>query len=129
MTPLDDATAIQILTTIAPARLRPATPDLAPAPDIRAALAAAFDNPAPTAPSEGDLARAALDRLAQDPAFAEPIRIMSRPLPASAISTRHRRSPSPPPPCWSSRRASNSSAITPASGPSMPTRKPSATAR
>jgi hypothetical protein len=77
MTTLDDAAAIQILTTIAQARLRPAAPDVAPTPDVHAALAAAFDNPAPTAATEGDLARAALDLLAQDPAFAEPIRIMS----------------------------------------------------
>ena len=67
MTILDDATAIQILTTIAQARLRPAAPDVAPTPDVRAALAAAFDNPAPTAASEGDLARAALDLLAPGP--------------------------------------------------------------
>ena len=67
MIPLDDATAIQILTTIAQARLRPASPDVAPTPDVRAALAAAFDNPAPTAASEGDLARAALDLLAPGP--------------------------------------------------------------
>jgi hypothetical protein len=78
MTTLDDATAIQILTMIAQARLRPAASDVASTPDVRAALAAAFDNPAPTAASEGDLARAALDLLAQDPAFAEPIRIMAR---------------------------------------------------
>ena len=77
MTPLDDATAIQILTTIAQARLGPTAPDMAPTPDIRAALAAAFDNPAPTAPSEGDLARAALDLLSQNPAYAEPIRVMA----------------------------------------------------
>jgi hypothetical protein len=84
MTPLDDATAIQILTTIAQARLRPAAPDIAPTPDVRAALAAAFDNPAPTAASDGDLARAALDLLGQDPAFAKPIRIMARQPPAAS---------------------------------------------
>ena len=84
MTPLDDTTAIQILTTITQARLRPAASDVAPTPDVRAALAAAFDNPAPTAPSEGDLARAALDLLAQDPAFAEPIRIMASQTPAAS---------------------------------------------
>jgi hypothetical protein len=84
MTILDDATAIQILTTIAQARLRPAAPDVAPTPDVRAALAAAFGNPAPAAPCEGDLARAALDLLAQDPAFAEPIRIMARQPPAAS---------------------------------------------
>jgi hypothetical protein len=84
MTPLDDATAIQILTAIAHARLRLAAPDIAPTPDVRAALAAAFDHPAPTAPSEGDLARAALDMLAQDPAFAEPIRLMASQPPAAS---------------------------------------------
>ena len=83
MTTLDDATAIQILTTIAQARLRPAA-DTAPTPDIRAALAAAFGNPAPAAPSEGDLARAALDLLAQDPAFAGPIDVMARQPPAAS---------------------------------------------
>ena len=84
MTTLDDATAIQILTTIAQARLRSAAPDIAPTPDVRVALAAAFDNPAPTASSEGDLARAALDLLARDPAFAEPIRIMASQPPAAS---------------------------------------------
>ena len=84
MTTLDDATAIQILTTIAQARLRLAAPDTVPTPDVRAALAAAFGNPTPTASSEGDLARAALDLLAQDPAFAEPIRIMARQPPAAS---------------------------------------------
>ena len=84
MTTLDDATAIQILTTIAQARLRPAAPDIVPTPDVRAALAAAFGNPAPAAPCEGDLARAALDLLAQDPAFADPIRIMARQPPAAS---------------------------------------------
>jgi hypothetical protein len=84
MTTLDDATAIQILTTIAQARLRPAAPDIAPTPDLRAALAAAFDNPAPTAASEGDLARAALDFLARDPAFAGPIDVMASQSPAAS---------------------------------------------
>ena len=72
-----DATAIHILKTIAQARLRPAAPDLALTPDVRAALASAFGVEA-TPASEGDLARAALDLLAEDPEFAEPIRIMSR---------------------------------------------------
>jgi hypothetical protein len=74
---LPDATAIHILKTIAQVRLRPAAPDPALTPELRAALASAFD--AAAAPvSEGDLARAALDVLAEDPEFAEPIRIMSR---------------------------------------------------
>jgi hypothetical protein len=77
MTTLDDASSIQILKAIAESQLRPTAPDLTPTPDLRAALAAAFDNPPQTAASEGDLARAALDLLAQDPAFAEPIQIMT----------------------------------------------------
>jgi hypothetical protein len=76
MTTLDDASSIQILKTIAEARLSPT--DLAPTPDLRAALTAAFENPPHTIISEGDLARAALDLLSQDPAFAEPIQIMTR---------------------------------------------------
>jgi hypothetical protein len=77
MTRLNDATAIQILTAIAQAQLRPGASPIVPTPDVRGALAAAFGNPAPAASSEGDLARAALDLLAQDLAFAEPIRIMA----------------------------------------------------
>jgi hypothetical protein len=72
MTTLDDASAIHILKVIAQARLGADVPD-----DLRAALETA--RPA----SEGDLARAALDVLAEDPAFAEPIETMSRhPVPA-----------------------------------------------
>jgi hypothetical protein len=74
---LPDATAIHILKTIAQARLRPAAPDPALTPELRAALGSAIG--AAAAPvSEADLARAALDVLAEDPEFAEPIRIMSR---------------------------------------------------
>jgi hypothetical protein len=77
MTALDDASSIRILKTIAESQLRPTAPDLTPTPDLRAALAAAFSaSPAPA--TEGDLARAALDLLAADPAFADPIRIMTR---------------------------------------------------
>ena len=78
MTIVNDSFSIHILKTIAQARLRPTAPDLAPTPDLRAALAAAFDYPPHAATSEGDLARAALDLLSQDPAFAEPIQIMTR---------------------------------------------------
>src|SRR6202023_3491575 len=52
--------------------------DLAPTLDLRAALAAAFGNPPNAACTEGDEARAALDVLAADPAFTEPIQIMTR---------------------------------------------------
>jgi hypothetical protein len=78
MTALDDSSSIQILKTIAQARLSDEQPDLAPTPDLRASLAAVFGDPPQAAASEGDLARAALDLLAQDPAFAEPIQIMTR---------------------------------------------------
>jgi hypothetical protein len=78
MTMLDDDASIQILKTIAQARLRADSTGLEDSPDLRAALADAFGNPAGIAVSEGDVARAALDLLAEDPAFAEPIRIMSR---------------------------------------------------
>ena len=75
MTQLDDDSAIQILKTIAQARLHSGVPDLTP--DLRYALADEFDaSPKPS--SEGDIARAALTLLAEDPEFAEPIQIMSR---------------------------------------------------
>lgn len=75
MTHLDDASAIHILKTIAQARLRSDVPDLTP--ELRYALADEFDaSPEPS--SEGDIARAALALLAEDPDFAEPIQIMSR---------------------------------------------------
>jgi hypothetical protein len=78
MTTIDDGTAIRLLQTIAEARLRPGTPDLAPSPDVRAALAAAFGDAPAAGSSEGDLARAALALLAEDPAYAGPIEIMAR---------------------------------------------------
>lgn len=46
-------------------------------PELRAALATAFDDASHTPCSEGDLARAALDMLSQDPAYAEPIQVMA----------------------------------------------------
>ena len=78
MTTLDDASAIHILKTIAQARLRPAALEVAASPDLREALAAVYGSPSVTPTSEGDLARAALGVLAQDPAFAEPIQRMAR---------------------------------------------------
>ncbi len=74
--PTDDETSISILKTIAQARLEPSS-ELPPAPELRSALAAAFGSPEPAPASEGELARAALDLLRQDPAFAEPIQLMS----------------------------------------------------
>jgi hypothetical protein len=44
---------------------------------MRAALAAKFDDARHTPCSEGDLARADLDMLSQDPTYAEPIQVMA----------------------------------------------------
>src|SRR4051794_40785825 len=74
---IDDNAAIWILKTIAEARLQPASNEFPPDPDVRAALAAAFDESVPVPTREGEVANAALDLLAQDPAFAEPIRLMT----------------------------------------------------
>jgi hypothetical protein len=102
MTNLDDNSAIQILRTVAQARLRPgaagvtASPDVldAPAlpkvPELRSILGSAFGSPEETPVSEGDLARAALDVLAQDPAFAEPIQTMVRQAAAGAPASSQR---------------------------------------
>lgn len=96
MTKLDDNSAIQILRTVAQARLRPgatgvaASPDVLDAPalpdvsELRSVLGCAFGNQEETRVSEGDLARAALDVLSQDPAFAEPIQTMARQAAAGA---------------------------------------------
>src|SRR5271166_2967186 len=73
----DDEISISILKSIAQARLGPAAGELPPDPELRSALAAAFGSPEPTSASEAELARAALDLLRQDPAFAEPIQMMA----------------------------------------------------
>jgi len=78
MKPLTDTTAIHILKTIAKTQLHPEHPNLAQTPALRAALAATFGTPPPTPITEGDLARAALDFLAQDPAFTNPIQTMAQ---------------------------------------------------
>lgn len=73
----DDETSISILKSIAQARLGPEASELPPNPELRSALAAEFGS-ADAAPAiEGELARAALDLLRQDPAFAEPIQLMA----------------------------------------------------
>src|SRR5271157_999553 len=74
----DDEVSISILKTIAQARLGPAAGEVPPNPELRAALATAFGGPEPAPASEGELARAALDLLCQDPAFAEPIQVMTK---------------------------------------------------
>jgi hypothetical protein len=73
MTPIDDAAAVQILKTLAKARLA----GVAEVPDARA-LRGAFADMTPVAGSEGELARATLELLAGDPAYAEPIATMAR---------------------------------------------------
>jgi hypothetical protein len=73
----DDNTAINILKTIAGARLQSNSPELTLTPDLRAAFTTAFGDAPPNATTEGELARAALTVLAEDPAFAEPIKIMT----------------------------------------------------
>lgn len=83
----DDSTALHVLKTIAQTRLKPASDESSAntqldsstfsSPQLRAALAAAFGDSRQTASSEADLARAALDVLAQDPAYAEPIQVMA----------------------------------------------------
>ena len=54
MTKLDDASAIQILKTIAQARLQAGASGLAPTPELRQALAASFGASPAYAVSEGD---------------------------------------------------------------------------
>jgi len=77
MTYLDDDSAIRILKTITQARLSSATHDLIADSELHTALAANFGNQPGSTASEGDLARAALDVLAQDAEFAEPIQTMA----------------------------------------------------
>ena len=79
----DDNTAISILKTIAGARLQPNSSELTLNPDFRAALTAAFGHAPQNATTEGELARAALNVLAEDPAFSEPIQLMTRQAAAS----------------------------------------------
>ena len=52
-------------------------PELPPNGELRSALTTAFGTPDAAPASEGELARAALDLLRQDPAYAEPVQVMS----------------------------------------------------
>ena len=83
----ENEAAIYILATIAKARLQPA-PDVPSVPELRALLTAAFDEPVPSSVTEGRLAQAALDVLAENPEFAEPIRVMTS---QTATNASHRR--------------------------------------
>ncbi len=75
---IPDQTAIRILKTIAQRQLAPVAATTYP-PDsfTPVALREAFPTLIPIPASEGDLARAALDLLSEDPRFADPIRIMA----------------------------------------------------
>jgi hypothetical protein len=81
MIEFNDPAAIQTLTTIAQSRLA-ATPEAAIQaaaeldPSLRAALAATFGGTDSQPATEGELARAALDLLAEDPAYSEPIEVL-----------------------------------------------------
>ncbi|WP_433971412.1 hypothetical protein [Tunturiibacter lichenicola] len=77
MNTLDDASVINIIDTIAQERLRAAVPEVAFTADLRAALAEAFNERPAASVSAGDVARAALDVLTEEPAFAEPVRMMT----------------------------------------------------
>jgi hypothetical protein len=77
MTTIDDTTAIHLLKTIAKTRLKSAESESALTPELGHSLAATFGDPPQTNVSEGDLARAALQLLSEDPSFAEPIRLMT----------------------------------------------------
>ena len=71
----DDELSILILKTISQEHLGPTAGQLPPSLELRSTLASVFGSPAPRTGSEGDLARAALDLLRQDPAFAESIQL------------------------------------------------------
>ena len=59
-------------------------------PALRSVLGSAFGSPQETGVSEGDLARAALDVLSRDTAFAEPIQTMARQAAAGAPASSQR---------------------------------------
>lgn len=73
----DEQVSIRILKAIAQARLAPLAAEPPRSEEIRVALAAAFGSTGDIPASEGDLARAALDVLKEDPAFVEPISVMT----------------------------------------------------
>lgn len=90
----NDNTVICIVKAIAQSRLQGTTVDAdsTPAPserELRAALIAAFGDSRQAACSDGDLARAALDLLARDPGYAEPIKIMTNQTGAAGVPQRY----------------------------------------
>ncbi len=74
---LDDNTATGILNTIAKSMMRNGAYEPSPSPEMAAALESVFPVSEPTeTPSEGDMARAALEWLSEDPEYAGRISVM-----------------------------------------------------
>jgi hypothetical protein len=73
---MEDQTAIRILKTIG-TQLKSTAGAIPSSLEVTAALRSAFSSNSEAAPTEGEVARAALDLLSADPAFAEPIRVMA----------------------------------------------------
>jgi hypothetical protein len=76
MNTVNDDGAIYALKTIAEARLLQNAGTLPPESDLRSLLASELGGADITETTEGDLARAALAVLAQDPDYAEPVRVL-----------------------------------------------------
>ena len=72
-----DETAISILKSIAQKRLQSESSVLPPVKEIRDLLCATFEDLPLVSATEGEVARFALDLLAEDPAFSESIRSMA----------------------------------------------------
>src|ERR1700744_2530648 len=73
---MDDQTAIRILRTIG-TQLQSKVGAIPSQRAAASALRAAFQSDSAAAPTDGELAKAALELLSADPAFAEPIRMMA----------------------------------------------------
>lgn len=90
----DDNSAIRVVKTIAQSRLQRSSGDQDSTPpltsgELRAALVAAFGDSQQTTCSEGDLARAAFDLLAEDPTYAEPVKVMASQASAAGLPQRY----------------------------------------
>jgi hypothetical protein len=78
MTYIDEDAAIHTLRTIAQGRLATSLETTTLDSGLLGALAAAFGGSEGQPPTEGELAQAALDVLAEDATYAEPIEVLSR---------------------------------------------------
>jgi hypothetical protein len=74
----NDEDAIQTLKVIAHAYLKPTSDELPAVSDLRAALAAAFEDLQQIQVTESELAQAALKLLAEDHGYAEKIKVLRR---------------------------------------------------